>query len=242
MKFSEDLKKYFLDEKFNSALKVTIADKKENLQESINFLKELALHKNVIHIGAVDHQDSIDRKIQKGNWLHQHFMEVADKCVGIDINQEGIEYLKSHYGIQNIYCADILKDSLSFLDEQNWDIAFLPDVLEHIPDVFSFLQKLHERLKNKCEYFCLTVPNAFCLRNIVNAFKGIEKINSDHKYWFTPYTIGKLMAQAGFEVQEIHYATRGIAKKKKKIEDRIKSFFFRSKPCLRDTIILFSKF
>ncbi len=242
MKFSEELKKYFLDEKFDSALKVSIADKKEPLVESISLLKELACHRRVIHIGAVDHKDSIDRKIQKGNWLHQHFMDVAQECIGIDINKEGIEYLKEHYGIEKIYYADVLQDDLSFLGSARWDIAFLPDVLEHIPDVFSFLQKFHSRFKDHCEYFALTVPNAFCLRNIVNAFKGIEKINSDHKYWFTPYTTGKLLSMAGFDVKEVHYVMRGLSKSKKKLEDRVKNIFFRAKPCLRDTIVAFCKF
>ena len=47
-----------------------------------------------------------------------------------------------------------------------------------------------------------------------------ELINSDHRYWFSPYTIAKVMLQAGMELDEIFFANRirlsfaGLVRKK----------------------------
>lgn len=35
---------------------------------------------------------------------------------------------------------------------------------------------------------------------------GIELINTDHKYWFTPFTIGKVLLQAGIKPIELFFA------------------------------------
>lgn len=54
----------------------------------------------------------------------------------------------------------------------------------------------------------LTVPNALGLIYMSMALnEGCENINSDHKYWFTPYTIQKVLYSAGYETEEIIMCT-----------------------------------
>ena len=36
--------------------------------------------------------------------------------------------------------------------------------------------------------------------------KYLEVINSDHRYWFTPYTISKILVSAGYNPEKIIYA------------------------------------
>lgn len=243
MKFSDDINKYMGGEWFGDSVAVAIADKGSKLDDTTSFLKRIAAGRRVIHIGAVDHLEGLDRKIEKGNWLHKHLSDSAQRCVGIDINREGIDYLKERYNIEDLYCADITADTLSFLGDEKWDVVMLPDVLEHVPDVFSFLKAIHDKLAGRCETFVITVPNAFCLRNIKNAmFKGVEKINTDHRYWFTPYTLAKLLTGAGFVDIEVHYVIRNPLRNPNAVGNIFKRKFLEWNSCLRDTIILNCKF
>ena len=188
MKFGDGVQKYLRGESFNNSLKVNIADKESAWVTGIPFLKQLALNQRVVHIGAADHLESIDRKIQNGNWLHHHLMEASSKCIGVDINKDAVDHLKERYGIPDLYCSDVLTDEPSYLGDDQWDFVLLADVLEHIPNVSFFLKTLRKKLAGTCDSLVITVPNAFCLRNLTAAFfSKAEKINSDHRHWFSPY-------------------------------------------------------
>ena len=44
----------------------------------------------------------------------------------------------------------------------------------------------------------ITVPNAMSIKNTVFSFSNKEQINSDHYYWFSPYTLSRILIKAGF--------------------------------------------
>jgi hypothetical protein len=52
--------------------------------------------------------------------------------------------------------------------------------------------------------FVVTVPNALSLRNAVQALGGVERINTDHRAWFSPFTLLKVLADAGLRAQSLH--------------------------------------
>ena len=54
--------------------------------------------------------------------------------------------------------------------------------------------------------YIITVPNAFCFLKTSVYQEGIEFINSDHRYWFTPYTIAKIMIEAKIVPEELFFA------------------------------------
>lgn len=242
MKFTDECEKHLNNERFSSSLNVKIAEKGSEVKYTISTLKEIASGKCNIHIGAADHIDSIDRKMAQDNWLHKHLCEVSKQCVGIDINKDSIRYLQDRYNWENLYCIDILKDNISFLSETKWDTVFLPDIIEHIFNVGDFLKALNHKLAGTCNILVVTLPNAFCLRNFKNAFfKKTETINSDHKYWFTPYTFAKLLTDAGFHSIEFDYTMRNKFRNKL-FENLFKKTLLTHNPCLRDTIIFKARF
>ncbi|MDN5338800.1 MAG: hypothetical protein PWQ20_1870 [Thermotogaceae bacterium] len=49
----------------------------------------------------------------------------------------------------------------------------------------------------------MTAPNALRYSNFIFAQKNIEVINSDHRYWFTPYTLSKIALMAGIKPIDI---------------------------------------
>ena len=52
----------------------------------------------------------------------------------------------------------------------------------------------------------ITVPNAFWLQNLRFAFRTREGINTDHRHWFSPFTLLKHLRTAGFMATDIFFA------------------------------------
>jgi len=50
----------------------------------------------------------------------------------------------------------------------------------------------------------------------------LEIINSDHRFWFTPYTISKVLVSAGYNPEKIHYANLQSLSIKELITRKIK--------------------
>jgi 2-polyprenyl-3-methyl-5-hydroxy-6-metoxy-1,4-benzoquinol methylase len=167
-------------------------------------LLTLAKNKKILHIGFVDHLPLIDKKIAEGNWLHKNIIDVSNLCYGIDINREGVQYIKEKYNYKNLYALDIVKDELPpEIREIHFDYMFIPDVIEHVGNPVAFLSALRKRFCENVDTMVLTTPNAFRLNNFVNVFKNIEVINTDHRFWFTPYTISKILIDSGLFIKEI---------------------------------------
>ena len=198
--------RYIKGYSFSSALFFNIATPVQTPILREEFLLDIAMGKKVLHLGFLDHLPLIDEKIKTDKWLHKNLLEVCEKCVGIDNNKVGVEYLTSKYTIPDIYAIEITKDSLpDSIKSIQFDYVFIPDVLEHIPNPLAFLLAVYNKLAPITKRIIITTPNAFRLSNILNVFKNKEFINSDHKFWFTPYTLAKITTCAGFDIQSLGY-------------------------------------
>ena len=71
----------------------------------------------------------------------------------------------------------------------------------------AFLQRFRENYGDVVEQIVITVPNALRAGNVKGAFRNTETINSDHRFFFTPYTIAKVACDAGFTPEQILMAT-----------------------------------
>jgi len=90
---------------------------------------------------------------------------------------------------------------------RQFDIALFGEVVEHISNPVAFLQRFRENYGDIIEQIVITVPNALRAGNVRGAFRNTETINSDHRFFFTPYTIAKVACDAGFTPEEISMAT-----------------------------------
>jgi 2-polyprenyl-3-methyl-5-hydroxy-6-metoxy-1,4-benzoquinol methylase len=176
--------------------------------------------------------------MKHNTWLHKHLNESANKCLGIDINEKSIDFIKQDLGYTNTICANILTDNISAITDQKWDILVLGEILEHIDDPVEFLKNIKAKYQNNIETIIITVPNAFYIDNFYNTVSDVEIINSDHRYWFTPYTLSKIMVSAGIKPTEIYlcqrfpYNTRSLRLKK-----LFKKWILKKHPYSRNTII-----
>jgi len=182
-----------------------------------DILLALAQGRRVLHVGCCDHVQLLEQKLANGTWLHGQLSDVATQCVGVDIDVHAVSRVRELSGYQNIYCGDVTEDEgIEQIIGETFDYAILGEVLEHIGNPVNFLHRLLSRYRNNIKNVVITVPNAFCAGNIKNALRTTETINSDHRFFFTPYTLSKVAWDAGLtpvNVQMAHYSTAGRMKR-----------------------------
>lgn len=237
MEFSKRDRQYIAGETFSNGYKFKVASKNQPNEKRIDFIREYIKNKTVLHIGFCDHQPLIKQKIENNQWLHKIIIESSNKCIGIDIDKEAIEYVQKEFEIPDIYCLDILKDVLpKEVESINFDVVILGEVLEHVDNPVYFLSKINEKLKKQATELLITVPNAFDLNNLLEIKNNIEFINTDHRYWFTPFTLAKVLFSAGFLTENFLFSQTWMP------EAYWKKILIRRFPMLRETLISISVF
>ena len=197
-------------------------------------LEELCRGKEVVHIGFVDHTpESINKKLRKEKWLHEALCRVSKRCYGLDINHPGVEYVKNTLGYQDVECIDILTEDCPAVLGRKWDYLLIPDVLEHQNAPVEFLAGFAKRFKGVADAIIITVPNGFAVENFKVAKRNIEAINSDHRFWFTPYTLAKVISEAGLTVKELRTCRSGIIKP----WTWLKNAYYAKRPLIRNNIV-----
>ena len=190
-----------VDRRFHDLSVPTIVDR-------IEYLRRRCKGKKVLHIGCLDHPEIIPERVKNGTWLHGIISSVADLCVGLDVNDSAYDLVRRELGIENVKLLDLTRSAnetdLTPLRQIQWDVILCPEILEHITNHQQFLQNIRS-LSHSGTTLIITVPNAFHFGNFINALRGFESINSDHKYWFTFYTLSRTLAAAGWKPREIIY-------------------------------------
>lgn len=213
MVIKEETVKYLSGEKFL----VDYSFKLENnhLYDRIYQLKTILRGKKVLHIGCCDHLDIIEWRRENDCWLQGILDEICEDVQGIDINEEAIEYINSNNlckrrailaDVTDSSFADILPKDLTF------DYALLGEILEHVDDPVRFLTAMSENLK-KVGFkgpVIITVPNGLAFARYLRYRPGYEPINTDHRYWFTPFTISKVMCRAGIVPKQLLFASNSV--------------------------------
>jgi hypothetical protein len=241
MLFEKKVETYIKGDNFSNGLKVKILSHSEDkiAKNRLDYLEEIVNNKTVIHVGCVDHLPLIEEKRKNNVWLHERLVRSSSKCLGIDINEEGLYYLKDKLAYKDVLQMDIITDEIpSQIQKHHWDYMIMGEILEHVDNPVLFLSELRKKFSISVNCLILTVPNAFRYTNFVYGLKNIEFINSDHRFWFTPYTLAKVCAMAGFSVEK-YYLCQGFQLPRRKFLTKL---LLQKFPLLNDTIVLKAKF
>jgi hypothetical protein len=206
MKIDTEVLKYLKGDVLDTSLTIELRKKKYEIVSREAAITNIIRNKNVIHLGCSDHVQIINEKIKNNIWLHKLITDNARSCIGIDIDKESIDYIREKLGFTNVYHGDILNDTFSTLTDRQWDYAVFGELIEHIGDPVSFLKSFKERYGNHVQRFIITVPNIYNKLQFRNMLQYKEVINSDHRFWFTPYTITKVLVSAGYSPENISYS------------------------------------
>jgi 2-polyprenyl-3-methyl-5-hydroxy-6-metoxy-1,4-benzoquinol methylase len=170
---------------------------KAELVDRVEYLCQLARGKRVIHVGFADvgfreMQERADR------WLHAHLADAAKELVGIDVDEEGVGYARSHGW--EAYAADCTDPvELRALGLEPAELVIAGEVIEHLPNPGDLLRALHE-LVAPGGTLVITTPNAAGWLNPMASLAGYEVNHPDHIVMFTWSPLTTLMARQGWEV------------------------------------------
>lgn len=223
---------------FSSGYTLNFGENNKNqINRRIEFLEELIKNKSVLHLGCTDHLPLIEKKILNNTWVHKRITESASTCIGIDINKEAISYCHS-VGFTNIIYCDIFSDPLpNKLENQKFDFILIGELLEHVDNPVHFLKQISVFFKGKFSEIIITGPNALRWNNSRFNFGNKEVINSDHRFWFTPYTLAKLLARSGLTPQQYWFCMTGGFNKR----NFIYSWLLKKYPAFQDTVVITAK-
>lgn len=182
-------------------------------------LIEMGRGRSILHVGCCDHLGLIRAKVAGGVYLHQNLSAVASRCVGVDVSEPGVALLHE-LGFADVYLPDDVP-------KINYDICLLGDVIEHVGDVVAFLKSMQ---RYRFKELVVVTPNLFRLRNFLSLG---EVVNTDHRYWFSPYTLAKVMVDAGYRPQRIELCHSDYVSRKGALLAGVLDYF----PKFRDTLI-----
>lgn len=221
---------YLAGTKFNESIAVTYSGKID-IRHRSDVLIDMCRGKRVLHVGCCDHAPLIKKKIEHRDWLHGLITECSEYTLGVDIDQDAVRKASQISGLDNMVSGDVTsRHKIEQISARKFDIALFGEVVEHIPNPASFLGRFRENYGDVVKKIVITVPNAFTGGNIKGALSNTETINSDHRFFFTPYTIAKIALDAGFSPEEIQMATFTRA-------GMMKTMLLRRLPLLAENII-----
>ena len=147
--------------------------------------------------------------------------EMGWNVQGIDVAQELVDSVREHYGFQ------VQKGTLEEVDlpQDDFDIIYLSELIEHIPEPLSFMQKV-ARLLHPGGIVVLRTPN---IDSWVASFAGDrwEKVDiafTGHVSLFCPYSIRYLCRKTGLKVlkmKTVGFTIRGLYQDRSKMAYRL---------------------
>jgi SAM-dependent methyltransferase len=204
-------------------------------QTRLEFLANFLKGKKVVHFGCIDHLPLVEYRRKTKKWLHEEMDKICAAVVGIDIVQEGIDYMNNN-GFE-AYNANVVTEPIpERIQKEHWDYLVAGEVLEHIDDPVLFLKSIKEKYGPVTDRIIITVPNAFSYSNFRFALRNIEFINTDHRFWFTAYTLSKVATEAGIKVEGIEFCVDETPSL-----FSIKRYLVKNRPFFRDRVILIGK-
>lgn len=167
-----------------------------------DFVLERCAGKRTLHVGCVD-AGLLEERFRAGELLHQRLAGVTPDLWGVDVDADGIDFLRRN-GFSNLYVSDASSiGSLPDIRSQEFDVVVATELLEHLSNPGLFLDSVHELMRPGRTELVITVPNAFRVRTLVHLLRGVEFNHPDHNFWFSYHTITNLVRKHGFELAQV---------------------------------------
>ncbi len=161
-------------------------NKSKNIYYKNTLIKKLCEGKDVLDVGCIGQ----DVDYTSSEWIHNQVKKVSNSTVGVDVNKEGIEYLKG-FGYEILHFRELNINN-------KFDVILMLDVIEHVNDPVEFLLNYQKYLKDD-GFIIVTTPNSNRAINFLSIFfKNEYPLNYEHTFWFCPKTFLEVVERVGF--------------------------------------------
>jgi hypothetical protein len=182
---------------------------KSRVQTIIDCVKDCKKD-GLLNIGIGSSPTKIKSQLKENKFLYDVLYHNFNNMMGVDNNEETINIMKE-LKYKNVFYADIVSPktkamAATFFEETSY-VILLADKLEHAENPVTFLKQIIRAYGNKNNKFVISVPNVYAYQRVLRMTeKGIETVNVDHKYMFSPMTILKVCVTAGLIPERIEFA------------------------------------
>lgn len=177
---------------------VSLETKPQRITNPFAYLEKLAFGKMVLNVGAAGGVRGYLPENQHV-WLHHRLEKVSKSIIGIDIDQDAIDFARSHgVDIFNANCETMNLD-------KKFDLIVLSDVIEHMNAPVTAVVNLMRHLVPGGA-LCITTPNAtsaLAMGKIIMG--GSPNIYWDHVASYSPEHIQAICDRYGYQLSDIHF-------------------------------------
>ncbi len=172
-----------------------------------HIINQLKSNTQILHVGCTHAPNTVDR------WnsqvlLHKQLCDQArmidSQVVGIDIDDEALQFLQKKMPDEVILKVDAHHLSAHFGPDRKFDLIIAGDVIEHLPNPGLFLQSCNDALAPGGQLLITTI-NAFNITRFVKAFMSHEAVHSEHTAYYSYKTIDRLLAMSNLNISDFGY-------------------------------------
>lgn len=122
---------------------------------------------------------------------------------GVEISAPAVEMARSTAGCtpENIVCGTLADAAIQVAE---LDVITMLDMLDHVPDPFSDLQRAHAMLADH-GLLVVKVHNVACLWAKMSGPRFYAYVPPGHLFYFSPQSLAALLRRAGFRIVESHF-------------------------------------
>jgi SAM-dependent methyltransferase len=165
----------------------------------LEILVDLCRGKSVLDIGCVDHPLSL---IEAPDWLHGQLAAVAQRCVGVDTNREGIDKMRA-LGYSAV-CSDLDTIVDAVAPATAFDVVVAGELIEHVASPQLLLERAKELLAPGGR-LVVTTPNPYALHRVAAGRRRIVWENCDHVVYCFPAGMVEMAQRSGLELTRFSF-------------------------------------
>jgi 2-polyprenyl-3-methyl-5-hydroxy-6-metoxy-1,4-benzoquinol methylase len=166
----------------------------------VDVLSRYAVGRKTLDIGCVDHSaDRVD--LANPNWLHARVRAAASECVGVDIDQAGIDRINEH-GMTAV-CHDITQGIGPLDHHAPFEAAVAGELVEHVSNPQRFLEAVRDVL-TPGGILALSTPNPYAPWRVKRGQNGQTWESVDHVGYLFPSGMAELGERAGLTLAEAY--------------------------------------
>jgi len=168
---------------------------------------ELYGGKKVLHIGCTNSPNTVHRW-NSGTLLHNKICGVSNRLkisvTGIDIDNDGIQFLKEKMPNEEIINLDAQNLYKYFGERKKFDLIIAGDVIEHLPNPGLFLISCANVLSDDGKII-ISTANCFGIIRFVKSLFFHEAVHPEHTAYYSHKTLKRLLHLNGLEIDSFGY-------------------------------------